>query len=275
MKTILKNVLKAIGIICYFLILAYATTKMNVDRLAEDIKIFAGAFLAIGILILELAYKQDNGKKAITGIEFLVLSIHSLSIMHIVNLFKYDLKKYLFISAIVTSVYYIIKGIVVYTREKREYLKGLSDIADIVKEDEPVKKEAKKREEEKEEKVEENKQSKKKLEEKSINKKPAKKTSTKAKTTTGTTKKAPTKAKTTTGTTKKTSTKAKTTTGTTKKTATKTKTTTDTTKKKTAKSATTKKAGTASSTAKTSTRKATTAKRTTSKAKKEEVKEND
>lgn len=243
------------------MILAYATTKMNVDRLAEDIKIFAGAFLAIGILILELAYKQDNGKKAITGIEFLVLSIHSLSIMHIVNLFKYDLKKYLFISAIVTSVYYIIKGIVVYTREKREYLKGLSDIADIVKEDEPVKKEAKKREEEKEEKVEENKQSKKKLEEKSINKKPAKKTSTKAKTTTGTTKKAPTKAKTTTGTTKKT--------------ATKTKTTTDTTKKKTAKSTTTKKTGTASSTAKTSTRKATTAKRTTSKAKKEEVKEND
>lgn len=170
---------------------------MNVDRLAEDIKIFAGAFLAIGILILELAYKQDNGKKAITGIEFLVLSIHSLSIMHIVNLFKYDLKKYLFISAIVTSVYYIIKGIVVYTREKREYLKGLSDIADIVKEDEPVKKEAKKREEEKEEKVEENKQSKKKLEEKSINKKPAKKTSTKTKTTTDTTKKKTAKSTTT------------------------------------------------------------------------------
>lgn len=179
------------------MILAYATTKMNVDRLAEDIKIFAGAFLAIGILILELAYKQDNGKKAITGIEFLVLSIHSLSIMHIVNLFKYDLKKYLFISAIVTSVYYIIKGIVVYTREKREYLKGLSDIADIVKEDEPVKKEAKKREEEKEEKVEENKQSKKKLEEKSINKKPAKKTSTKTKTTTDTTKKKTAKSTTT------------------------------------------------------------------------------
>ncbi len=138
MRTIFKNVLKAIGIICYFLILAYATTKMDVERLAEDIKIFSGAFLAIGLLILEIAYKQDNGKKAITGVEFLVMSLHSLSIMHIVNLLKYDLKKYLFISGIVISIYYMVKGIVEYTKEKRKRLKDLSDISDIVKEDEPV-----------------------------------------------------------------------------------------------------------------------------------------
>ena len=123
MKTIFKNVLKAIGIICYFLILVYATTKMDIERLAEDIKIFSGAFLAIGLLILEIAYKQDNGKKAITGVEFLVMSLHSLSIMHIVNLLKYDLKKYLFISGIVISIYYIIKLSISFSKESRDRTK--------------------------------------------------------------------------------------------------------------------------------------------------------
>lgn len=149
MKTIFKNVLKAVGVICYFLILLYATTKMDIGRLEEDIKIFAGAYLVIGILVLERAYKKDSGIYAITGVELLVLSLHSLSIMHMVNLFKYELNKYLLVSAIIISIYYIIKGIVLYTKEKKDYLKGLSDIPDIVKKDEPVKKEAKKREKEK------------------------------------------------------------------------------------------------------------------------------
>ena len=145
MKTIFKNVLKAIGVICYFLILVYATTKMDMGRLEKDIKIFAGAYLVIGILVLERAYKKDSGSYALTGVELLTLSLHSLSIMHMVNLFKYELNNYLFISAIIISIYYIIKGMVIYTKEKKDYLKGLSDIPDIVKKDEPVKKEAKKR----------------------------------------------------------------------------------------------------------------------------------
>lgn len=145
MKVIFKNILKALGVICYFAILVYATTRMDIGRLSEDIKIFAGAFLVIGILILEKAYKEDSGKVAITAIEFLVLSIHSLSITHMVNLFKCEFKKYLFISGAVILIYYIIKGIILYTKENQQYLKDLSDISDIVKEDEPVKKEAHKR----------------------------------------------------------------------------------------------------------------------------------
>lgn len=243
MRTIFKNVLKAIGIICYFLILAYATTKMDMERLAEDIKIFSGAFLVIGLLILEIAYKQDNGKKAITGVEFLVMSLHSLSIMHIVNLLRYDLKRYLFISGIVISVYYIVKGIVEYTKERRKYLKDLSDISDIVKEDEPIVKEAKKREEQEE-------TSEKK--EKNIPKKSTKKSTTKKRTTTK---------KTTSSTAKKPSTKKST-----------TKVETKETKKPTTTKSTTTKSATKRPTKKT-TAKATTT--TAKKTKKEEVKEND
>ena len=96
---------------------------------------------------------------AITAIELLALSMHSLSIMHITTLLKYDFKTYMGISSLVVVVYYLLKGIISYTKERREYLKGLSDISEIVKEEEPVKKEAKKRnKEELEERVESKKQ---------------------------------------------------------------------------------------------------------------------
>ena len=144
MKVIFKNLLKAIGIMCYFIILNFAYTRMNTDRLINDIEVFSGIFLVIGLVMLEIAYKKDSGKSAISGIELLVLSMHSLSINHIISFYKYDFRFYLLVSSYVFAIYYVLKSVVIYTKEKREYLKSLSDISEIVKE-EPVKKEAEKR----------------------------------------------------------------------------------------------------------------------------------
>ena len=147
MKTISKNVLKIIGIISYFFILGFAYQKMNIDRLIGDIEVFSGMFLFLGLTMLEKAYKDDNGKTAVSGIELLVLAMHSLSIMHVITFFKYNFIKYLEISAIVFSIFYILKAIVIFTIEKKNTLKQLSDISEIVKE-EPIKKEAKKKKKE-------------------------------------------------------------------------------------------------------------------------------
>ena len=154
MKKIEKNLSRALCIIIYFMILFFAYTRMNLDRLAQDIQVFSGAFLVLGILALEKAYKKDSGEVAITGIELLVLSIHSLSIMHMITLLKYDFKSYMLISSGIVVIYYVLKVIIIYTKDKKEYLKGLSDISKIVKEDEPIKKEAKKRNKNEKEKEE-------------------------------------------------------------------------------------------------------------------------
>lgn len=154
MKKIEKNLSKALCIIIYFIILFFAYTRMNLDRLAQDIQVFSGAFLVLGILALEKAYKKDSEEVAITGIELLALSIHSLSIMHMITLLKYDFKSYMLISSGIVVIYYVLKVIIIYTKDKKEYLKGLSDISKIVKEDEPIKKEAKKRNKNEKEKEE-------------------------------------------------------------------------------------------------------------------------
>ena len=145
LKKIFKNLSKAIGIMLYFLILNFAYPRMNQERLIEDIKVFATVFLIVGIVFLEKAYKEYSGSKAINGIEFLVLSLHSLTIMHIITLFRYNFQFYLLTSSYTFSIYYVFKAIVLYTKERREYLKKLSDISEIVKKEEPIKKEAKKR----------------------------------------------------------------------------------------------------------------------------------
>lgn len=154
MKKIEKNLSRALCIIIYFIILFFAYTRINLDRLAQDIQVFSGAFLVLGILALEKAYKKDSGEVAITGIELLALSIHSLSIMHMITLLKYDFKSYMLISSGIVVIYYVLKVIIIYTKDKKEYLKGLSDISKIVKEDEPIKKEAKKRNKNEKEKEE-------------------------------------------------------------------------------------------------------------------------
>lgn len=144
MNTIFKNLLKAIGIMCYFIVLNFAYTRMNTDRLMNDIEIFSGLFLISGLIMLERAYKKDDGKIALSGIELLCLSMHSLSVNHVITFYQYDFRFYLLTSSYVFAIYYVLKTIVIYTKEKRQYLKTLSDISEIVKE-EPIKKEAKKR----------------------------------------------------------------------------------------------------------------------------------
>lgn len=154
MNTVFKNLLKAIGLICYFIVLSFAYTRMNVDRLTNDIKVFAGVFLLAGLIMLERAYKKDDGKIAISGIELLFIAMHSLSINHVINFYKYDFKTYLLTSSYIFAIYYVLKSIISYTKEKRAYLKNLSDISEIVKE-EPIKKEAKRRRKTKSNKIKE------------------------------------------------------------------------------------------------------------------------
>ncbi len=143
-NTIFKNLLKAIGIMGYFMVLNLAYARMNTERLINDIEVFAGIFLVLGLIFLERAYKKDDGKTALSGIELLCLSMHSLSINHVITFYQYDFRLYLLTSSYVFAIYYVLKSIVIYTKEKRQYLKNLSDISEIVKE-EPIKKEAKKR----------------------------------------------------------------------------------------------------------------------------------
>ena len=74
MKKIFINLLEAIGIMIYFVILNLVYVKMQETVSTQCIEIFAGAFLVMGLIGLEVAYRKDSGIIAITGIELLFIS---------------------------------------------------------------------------------------------------------------------------------------------------------------------------------------------------------
>lgn len=149
-RDVYAQILWAIGVIIYFFLLNLAYIKINSERLSIVIELFATVFLLVGLLILERSYKNDSGKQAITAIELFVLSFHSLTIIHFVTKFQFDFQFYVLTSSYILAIYYILKAIFIYTKAKREYLNSLSDIKEIVKKDEPIKKEASKKTKKKE-----------------------------------------------------------------------------------------------------------------------------
>ncbi len=149
-KNILKKILLTLSkgsvIVAILIIINIAYSTMIVDRLENDIKIFSGFFLGLGIIYLEIAYRKDSGTKTISALEFIVLSIYLLSTTYLLQRYKFDTNILYIISSAVIGIYYIIKSICIYIKLKKEYIKTLSDISEIVKKDEPTIKEAKKRE---------------------------------------------------------------------------------------------------------------------------------
>ena len=125
MKEIYLNILKAIVIVLYFFILNLAYE--NVRREYLD--------------IAKKAYKKDDGKIAIQGIEILALSTYTLTTEHIINKFKFDFKSYSLVASYLFATYFILKCIIVYTKGRKELVEERSDIREIVKKNEPIKKE--------------------------------------------------------------------------------------------------------------------------------------
>lgn len=147
LKKIFKNLILAIVVMIYFISCNIIYTKLELEQMELITKAIAGVFLLASIIILEFAYKRDSGALTMTAIELLVLSIHALFIYHVITVYQFDFRTYLVTSSYIFAIYYVLKSTVIYTRARIQYLKSLSDISEIVK-DEPIVKEAKKRNEE-------------------------------------------------------------------------------------------------------------------------------
>lgn len=139
-RYILLNMIYAIIITTYFIFLMLGMKFIDNDILLKYIKVSSMVLLLVTIYIFEMAYKDDNGKTALYGIEFLVLSVHVILIEYLSEVFNVQLKIYIAVSAYSVIIYYVIKSMIIYTKYRKEQLDSLSDIAEIVKE-EPTKKE--------------------------------------------------------------------------------------------------------------------------------------
>ena len=148
LKKIYLNVLKAIIVVVYFLVMNLACENMETQYFERGVQLCTMIFLFISIFFFELAYRKDEDDLAIQGIEVLILSAFTLTSKHISKKFNFDFKNYSLVASYIYAIYFVLKGIVVYTKGRREIAENLSDIREIVKKDEPIKKEATKKKKE-------------------------------------------------------------------------------------------------------------------------------
>lgn len=138
-------ILYSIIIGLYFISLNFIKTLSTLQIYEMYTKMSYTVFIIIAIIIYEKAYKKDNGMIAIYGIEFMILAIHILLIERITTAFKLETTKYITTTSYIWPIYYCLKAIIIQTKENRKKLREVSDIEQIVKEEKPSKKVAKKR----------------------------------------------------------------------------------------------------------------------------------
>ena len=142
--SVLNNLVYASMITIYFMFFNMYSTYIETNLFIKYIKITSFIFLVLSILMFEVAYKEDNDETVLNGIEFLAVAIFSLLIQYIPKVLKIDANTYMFAGTYIFLIYYGIKNIIIYTKEKKKELDSLSDIKEIIK-DEPIKKETKRK----------------------------------------------------------------------------------------------------------------------------------
>lgn len=142
---IFLSIAYAILIAIYFITLNWINIVTPVETYELFTKISYTGFIATAIIIFEIAYKKDSGIASIYGIEFMVLAVHILLIERITQAFNFNKAEFITTTSYIWPIYYCFKAIIIYTRENVKKLKEVSDVAEIVKEEKPLKKVAKKR----------------------------------------------------------------------------------------------------------------------------------
>ena len=77
---------------------------------------------------IEVSYKNEDSSKCISGIELLLMGIYTLTLPYISQLYNSKFMNILFTSGGIVTIYYVIKSIIVYEKNKRKFLRSREDL---------------------------------------------------------------------------------------------------------------------------------------------------
>jgi len=127
------NILVAITIMLYFYFLNLGFMNKEQFSFLSDLKTFSMIILTGTIILFELAYKKDDGRYCIFGIESLFLAIMTLFFTYAVVFLSDKFKMIVVVCSLIFAIYYTAKSIIIYAKTKREFNKTKSDVKYIVK----------------------------------------------------------------------------------------------------------------------------------------------
>ena len=129
-KRALKNFLIATGILLLFVILKLMAINFEKQLASLIFKEVSIGLFIVTLFLFEIAYKKDDENLAVTSIEMFILSVVTLLTPYIL-ISRTSI--YTSIIGVYFTLYYCIKNLIIYRKEKNEYLNKKSDIAEIIK----------------------------------------------------------------------------------------------------------------------------------------------
>ncbi len=134
-KKVFSNILLGIIVTLYFIGIGVGFLNIEGPTFITDLKVFSLAILAISIILFEYAYGKDDDNTALYGIEMLFVAIMSLVLLYTCILHQDKFVAVANIVACIGVLYYLVKSISIYIREKLKWKKTISDVKKIVSEE--------------------------------------------------------------------------------------------------------------------------------------------
>lgn len=134
-KKVFSNIILGIVVTLYFIGIGIGFLNIEGVTFITDLKVFSLSILAIAIILFEFAYGKEDDKTALYGVEMLFVAIMSLVLLYTCILHK---DKFIAVANIVACIgvlYYLVKSISIYIREKLKWKKTISDVKEIVAEE--------------------------------------------------------------------------------------------------------------------------------------------
>ena len=133
-KSVFTNIIIAVSMIIYFTFLIKGSEGAVKAVRSVDFNIFSILILTLSIYLFEIAYRKDNGKLAIYGIESLIIAVFTLFLPYIIFELNEKNKKYYLTASIFVASYYILKSLTISIKTKNKHMNSkISDVKEIVK----------------------------------------------------------------------------------------------------------------------------------------------
>ena len=113
-----------------------AYLNVSSEKFILFIKLFSILSVFSSVLTFEIAYRKESVSKMFYGIELLVLSIIIMYIPYVYLHMPQMVKQILMLAPLYFSIYYVAKSIFINRKVTREYINSLSDVKEIVKDEE-------------------------------------------------------------------------------------------------------------------------------------------
>ena len=132
-KEVFRNLLFAIGVILYLILLNLGFWKLDQEIYVKDTAIYSIASLAVTIILFEKAFKTEKGNYAISGIEILTASIFTYFVPYTYFHTSEITRKLWMLLPLAYAIYYTAKSIIICIKSK-DWRK--SDVKEIIYEEE-------------------------------------------------------------------------------------------------------------------------------------------